>query len=81
MSRAMSAQATSREKQGLSSSADISKQAKSNLTKLAVWISDRNIPFPVTNIGMIVMLLCADYFRRRRHSSLGLQQSADQLAL
>jgi hypothetical protein len=45
MSRAMSAQATSREKQGLSSSADISKQAKSNLTKLAVWISDRNIPF------------------------------------
>jgi len=63
MSRAMSAQATSTEKQGLSSSADLSKQAKSNLTKLAVWISDRNIPFPVTSIGMIVMPLWAGSYK------------------
>jgi uncharacterized membrane protein YkgB len=72
MSRAMSAQATSREKQGLSSSADISKQAKSNLTKLAVWISDRNIPFPVTNIGMIVMLLCAGSYKMTTSGAEGI---------
>jgi hypothetical protein len=35
------------------------KDAKSNLTKLAAWISDRNLPFLITSIGMIVMLLWA----------------------
>ncbi len=39
------------DKQGLS------KEAKSSLTKLAAWISDRNVPFLVTSIGMVVMLL------------------------
>ena len=33
------------------------KDAKSSLTKLAAWISDRNLPFLITSIGMIVMLL------------------------
>jgi uncharacterized membrane protein YkgB len=37
--------------------------AKSYLTKLAAWISDRNIPFLVTSIGMIVMLLWAGAFK------------------
>ena len=37
--------------------------AKSYLTKLAAWISDRNIPFLVTSIGMIVMLLWAGLIR------------------
>ena len=37
--------------------------AKSNLTKLAAWISDRNIPFMVTSIGMIVMLLWAGSYK------------------
>ncbi len=63
MSRVMSAQATSTEKQDLSSSADLSKQAKSNLTKLAVWISDRNIPLLITSIGMIVMPLWAGSYK------------------
>ena len=38
-------------------------QAKSRLTKLAAWIDDRNIPFLVTSIGMIVMLLWAGAYK------------------
>jgi reactive chlorine resistance protein C len=37
--------------------------AKSNLTKLAAWINDRNIPFLVTSIGMVVMLLWAGSYK------------------
>ena len=38
-------------------------QAKSRLTKLAAWIEDRNIPFLVTSIGLIVMLLWAGAYK------------------
>jgi uncharacterized membrane protein YkgB len=38
-------------------------EAKSNLTELATWINDRNIPFLVTSIGMIVMLLWAGSYK------------------
>jgi uncharacterized membrane protein YkgB len=38
-------------------------QAKSRLTNLAAWIDDRNIPFLVTSIGMIVMLLWAGAYK------------------
>jgi reactive chlorine resistance protein C len=37
--------------------------AKSILTKLAAWISDRDIPFLITSIGMIVMLLWAGSYK------------------
>ena len=40
-----------------------SKSAKSILTKLATWISDRNIAFLVISVGMIVMLLWAGSFK------------------
>jgi uncharacterized membrane protein YkgB len=36
---------------------------ESKLTRLAAWINDRNIPFLVTSIGMIVMLLWAGSFK------------------
>jgi len=39
------------------------KDAKSSLTKLAAWISDRNLPFLITSIGMIVMLLWAGSYK------------------
>ena len=42
---------------------DLSKDAKSNLTKLAAWINERNIPFLITSIGMIVMLLWAGSYK------------------
>ena len=38
-------------------------RAKSRLTNLAAWIDDRNIPFLVTSIGMIVMLLWAGAYK------------------
>jgi uncharacterized membrane protein YkgB len=38
-------------------------QAKSMLTNLTAWIDDRNIPFLVTSIGMIVMLLWAGAYK------------------
>lgn len=63
MSRVTSGQAINAEKQDLVSSAELSKKAKSTLTKLAAWTSDRNIPFLITSIGMIVMLLWAGSYK------------------
>ena len=42
---------------------EVSKNAKSNLTKLAAWINDRDIPFLITSAGMIVMLLWAGSYK------------------
>ena len=63
MSRVQSGQAINAEKEDLMFSADLSTKAKSNLTKLAAWITDRNIPFLITSIGMIVMLLWAGSYK------------------
>jgi hypothetical protein len=41
----------------------LSQHANSRLTKLAAWIDDRNIPFLVTSIGLIVMLLWAGAYK------------------
>jgi hypothetical protein len=38
-------------------------QAKSVLTKIAAFVADRNIPFLVCSVGMIVMLLWAGKFK------------------
>ena len=57
MSLAPSRHAINAEKQ------DLSKDAKSNLTKLVAWINDRNVPFLITSIGMIVMLLWAGSYK------------------
>jgi reactive chlorine resistance protein C len=64
MSEVLSGQETNAaKKQGLVLSADSSNTAESILTKLAAWISDRNIPFLVISIGMIVMLLWAGSYK------------------
>jgi uncharacterized membrane protein YkgB len=47
-------------------------KAGSNLTRLAAWISDRNIPFLVTSIGMIVMLLWAGSYKMTRPGAEGI---------
>src|ERR1700733_5417812 len=39
------------------------KTAKSNLIRLAAWITDHNIPFLITSIGMIAMLLWAGSYK------------------
>jgi uncharacterized membrane protein YkgB len=63
MSQALSGQAVNTDNPDLSSSAEPSKRAKSNLTKLAEWITERNVPFLATSIGMIVMLLWAGSYK------------------
>src|ERR1700761_6931707 len=40
-----------------------SMEARSLLTRVAAWVSDRNIPFLITSIGMIVMLLWAGSYK------------------
>ena len=39
------------------------RRATSSLTKVAAWISERNLPFLFTSICMIVMLLWAGCFK------------------
>jgi uncharacterized membrane protein YkgB len=39
------------------------KEATSGLTKVAAWISDRDLPFLFTSISMIVMLLWAGSYK------------------
>jgi uncharacterized membrane protein YkgB len=57
MSQIPSRQAISADKQDLVSSADLFKDARSNLTKIAAWVNDHNVPFLVTSMGMVIMLL------------------------
>ena len=41
----------------------LSGRANSSLTRAAAWIRDRNLPFFVTSIGMVVMLVWAGAFK------------------
>lgn len=72
MSGIPSVQANSAEKQNQVSSAYLSKQAKSKLTRLAAWIYDRNLPFLISSIGMIVMLLWAGSYKMTRPGAEGI---------
>jgi len=63
MSQSRLAQEVTAEEQYLISSAGSSITAKSSLTRLAAWIEDRKIPFLVTSIGMVVMLLWAGSYK------------------
>jgi reactive chlorine resistance protein C len=56
----------------LSPHTDLSKQAKSKLTKLAAWIGDRNVAFLVISVGMIVMLLWAGAYKMTAPGSEGI---------
>jgi uncharacterized membrane protein YkgB len=53
-------------------SAELLTKAKSYLTKLAGWIDDHNIPFLITSVGMIVMLLWAGSFKMTRPGAEGI---------
>jgi uncharacterized membrane protein YkgB len=72
MSDIRSVQAISPEKQNLVSSANLSKLASSSLTRLAAWISDRNLPFLISSVGMIVMLLWAGSYKMTRPGAEGI---------
>jgi uncharacterized membrane protein YkgB len=51
------------EKQEIASTPVPMRSAKSKLTKLAAWINDRQIPFLISSIGMVVMLLLAGSYK------------------
>jgi len=63
MSQFLLGQAISAEQQDIVSSTDLSTKAKSSLTKLAAWINDHNLPFLITSVGMIVMLVWAGAYK------------------
>jgi uncharacterized membrane protein YkgB len=63
MSEALSGQASNAAKQDSVPAANLSNRAKSNVTKVAAWIRDRNFPFLVCSLGMIVMLLWAGSYK------------------
>jgi uncharacterized membrane protein YkgB len=63
MSLGSSGQAMGARNESLASSAGLSGEAKSMLTKLAAWTNDINLPFRVISIGMIVMLLWAGAYK------------------
>jgi uncharacterized membrane protein YkgB len=50
-------------KERSSGSVELSGKANGPLTKVAAWISDRNLPFGVTSVGMIIMLAWAGAFK------------------
>jgi uncharacterized membrane protein YkgB len=72
MNLAPSGQAPNAEREDAVCSAGLSTKAKSNLTRLAAWITDRNLPFLVISIGMIVMLLWAGSFKMTRPGAEGI---------
>ncbi|HZC34233.1 MAG TPA: DUF417 family protein [Chthoniobacterales bacterium] len=72
MSRVLSEQATNAGKEDLVFSAGLLTKATSNLIKLAAWINDRNLPFLITSIGMIVMLLWAGSYKMTRPGAEGI---------
>lgn len=64
MSRIVNVIATlSRGSSAGSSKSTTSKSTKRSLTALATWINDHNVPFLVTSVGMIVMLLWAGSYK------------------
>ena len=63
MSQIPLGQAISAKKPELVSAAGLFRNAKSNLTKIAAWINDRDIPFLVISIGLAVMLLWAGSYK------------------
>src|ERR1700742_4035839 len=67
-----SRQVTNIEKGGMVFSDDLSTRAKSRLTKLAAWTNHRNLPFLITSIGMIVMLLWAGSYKMTNPGAEGI---------
>jgi uncharacterized membrane protein YkgB len=63
VTRVLLGKAALEDRQGLIVSDELSQQAGSTITKLAAWLSDRDVPFLIISIGMIVMLLWAGSYK------------------
>jgi uncharacterized membrane protein YkgB len=77
MIQSLGAQAINGHRDDLDSSAHLSSEARSTLTRLAGWVSDRNVPFLVLSIGMIVMLLWAGSFKMTAPGAEGIAPLVD----
>jgi uncharacterized membrane protein YkgB len=51
---------------------EFSREAKSKLTKLAAWITAREVPFLITSIGMVAMLLWAGSYKMTARGAEGI---------
>ncbi len=63
MAQVLARQGISSANQDPASAACLSPQAKSKLTRLAALATDRNVPFFISSVGMIVMLLWAGSYK------------------
>jgi len=72
MRHVLSRLANNAKEEDVLSSIDLSTRADDFLTRLAAWVFARNIPFLVTSIGMIVMLLWAGSFKMTRPGAQGI---------
>ena len=63
MTETTSAEASAGGVRGYQANTGNELQAKSVLTKIAAFVTDRNIPFLICSVGMIVMLLWAGKFK------------------
>jgi uncharacterized membrane protein YkgB len=67
--------------ESLDSSSHTSGEARSTLTRLAGWVNDRNVPFLVISIGMIVMLLWAGSYKMTAPGAEGIAPLVDHSPL
>jgi len=74
MNKAMSGEETHADNEGLGSATDLPKRDNSLLTRLAKWTKDRNLPFLISSIGMIVMLVWAGSFKMTAPGAEGIIQ-------
>lgn len=56
----------------MNSSTMLIAKTESRLTRVATWIEERNLPFLVTSIGMVVMLLWAGSYKMTRPGAEGI---------
>jgi uncharacterized membrane protein YkgB len=74
-------QSISKPTDDLGYSRQMPREARSTLTKLAGWISDRDIPFLVISVGMIVMLFWAGSYKMTAPGAEGIAPLVDHSPL
>lgn len=72
MSDSPSVQVNSPEKRNLASSSTRSKRSQSKMIAVVAWINNRDLPFLITSIGMIVMLFWAGSYKMTRPGAEGI---------
>jgi uncharacterized membrane protein YkgB len=74
-------QAVNAQRKDPDSSVRFSSDARSTLTRLAGWVNDRDVPFLVISIGMIVMLFWAGSYKMTAPGAEGIAPLVDHSPL